>query len=171
MGRLLVCRRTGLVVFKTCPGSGRNILRRVVERLLQKSGRQESEALLSAPRGNSSTSDDKQAAGPRGAREAVHRCRLPRDSANTGDRSVADTVKPTPKDRAGLTAFANSDAAWGVATAGQSSFSQLKLSVVQAKAIHLRRSAIACRPSSTLSNSTNDCPGWQRRRGSEKCRY
>ena len=47
---LLVCRRTGLVVFKIAPVIRLDsALWRVMGRLLQKSGRQKSKALLSAP--------------------------------------------------------------------------------------------------------------------------
>jgi hypothetical protein len=70
-----------------------------------------------------------QAAEPRGAREAVYRRRLPRGSKSARYRSAANTVRAMPEELASnLTACADSELRWGVATARQSSFSQLKLS-------------------------------------------
>ena len=69
---LLVCRRTGLVVFKNSPvARPKMALRRVMGLLLRESRRQESKALLPAPLGISVICPASKAAEPRGAREAI----------------------------------------------------------------------------------------------------
>ena len=78
---------------------------------------------------------DKQTAEPRGAREAVCRRRLPRNPAGASRlcllRIQGGRGQITGFD---LHACAGSEVAcWGVATAGQSSFSQLKLSEYRRK--------------------------------------
>jgi hypothetical protein len=94
-----VCWFAGAPVWcvQKCPAVRLNQTQRVVGRLLREGGRQESKALLSAPCGTVPLTTANESAEPRGAREAVHRCRLPRDSANARDRSAADTVKAIPK--------------------------------------------------------------------------
>ena len=70
LASLLVCRRTGLVVFKKPPWFGRmRPFRRVMGLLLRESGRRESKALLSGPLGISAICPASEAAEPRGVRE------------------------------------------------------------------------------------------------------
>ena len=162
----LQAHRSG--VFKNMPrGPAGCGLRRVVGRLLRERQTRESEALLSAPRGNSATypaSEGCRTMGCERGRCASAGCHAA--PANAGDRSAADTVrinagKTGPISLRLQTAMVR----WGVATAGQSSFSQLKLSVIQAKAIHLqRRLQLHAKSSSTLSNSTKGYRAWQRRK-------
>jgi hypothetical protein len=80
-----------------------------------------------------------------GAREALYQRRLPRDSVGARDRSAASTVRVDVR-RTGidLTACADSEVALGVATAGQSSFSQLKLSENRRKQSSPTTRHIAC---------------------------
>ena len=167
LARLLVCRRTGLVVFKIAPWSGRigssardgpSAPRRAADERAKLS------CLLHL--GISATVRRAMAAEPRGAREAVCRRRLPRGSENARDRTAADTVRiDAGKTGIGLTACAGSEVALGERDCGQSSFSQLKLSEKQAKAIFIseRRCTLHAASSSTLSNSTKGWLAWQRR--------
>jgi hypothetical protein len=111
--RLLVCRRTDLVVSKIhAPWPGRIATpARAGSSVSQRAQREERGSPVC------STKDQEplpasEAAGPRGAREAGHRCRLPREFAGAGDRSAADTERiDTEKTGSTLTAFANSDGA------------------------------------------------------------
>src|SRR6266481_4985722 len=99
-------------------------------RLLRESGRRKSEALPSAPPGTRSICPTSDAAEPRGAREALCPWQVATRLRKARDRSAADTVRID----AGGTGIRpqcvcrQRGCAWGVATAWQSSFSQLRLS-------------------------------------------
>jgi hypothetical protein len=75
----LQAHRSGGV--QNCPVARPNTaIRRVMGLLLRESGRQKSKTLLPAPLGTSVICPTSEAAEPRGAREALCRRRLPRDS-------------------------------------------------------------------------------------------
>ena len=143
---LLVCRRTASGCVRRLPrgpaGYGRSARDGPSAPGEQKT--EESEALLSAPLGTSAICPASNAAEPRGAREARCRRRLPRGSGRRRNRSAANTVRSRCQKNWHRThcVCRQRGCARGVATAGQSSFSQLKLSVIQAKAIiHLDNAA------------------------------
>lgn len=109
-----------------------------------RSGRTEdrkNEALSSVPPGISAICPASYAAGPRGAREALCRYRLPRGSEGT--RSICCEYIGERCGGIGivLSACATVRLRSGVATAGQSSFSQLKLSENRRKQFHFKRRA------------------------------
>jgi len=128
-----------------------------------------SKALQSVPRGIRANYPASLAAEPRGAREAVGRRRLPRGSRSAGDPSAADTVRINAEDATLiLTARADSEVALGSRDCGAVELLSTQIVRKQAKAIHLQRRHILHATSpSTLSNSTNGLPDWQRRSLSE----
>jgi hypothetical protein len=104
-------------------------LRCVMDLPLRQSSGRKSEALPSALPGTSSICPTSEAAEPRGTREALCRRRLPRYSRR--QESVCCEYKEDRRRRNGhrpQCVCRQRGCAWGVATAGQSSFSQLKLS-------------------------------------------
>jgi hypothetical protein len=126
---LLVCRRTGLVVFKIAPVVRLDAaVRRVMVRLLRKNGRRREQSSSVC-----STGDQRPLSGEPGCRTAgCERSLRPAQVATrlreAQDRS-AITVRIDAEKSIGLNACADSEVALGEgATAGQSSFSQLKLS-------------------------------------------
>lgn len=105
-----------------------------------------------------------------GCEIGLMRRRLPRFCPRVRRGSAAaDTGKPTRYTGGILTALQGPMVrTWERATAGQSSFSQLKLSEIQAKAIVSKAEPKKLAEQwSTLAKSTKGCRGWQRRTSSE----
>jgi hypothetical protein len=158
------CRLTGLVCPKLPRGSAGAAFRRVMGRLLRKSEDQKSKALLSAPYRISSIPSDElgcRTAGCERSDGTDAGCRATREAR---DHSAANTAGIDAKKRHRPRCLCRQrGCAQGVATARQSSFSQLKLSEKQAKAnFHFeRRGRLYATSSLTLSNSTNGSLGWQ----------
>jgi len=147
VGRLLVCRRTALVMSKYMPLVQPDRNSGACWVVWFRSGiEKKSEALLSAPLR---------------IRDPGRRARLPDHGVR--ERPIADAgCHATPvaqgsaccgyrenrrrkKQARAHCVCEQRSCAWGVATAGQSSFSQLKLSVVQAKAIFISNVQVACK--------------------------
>jgi hypothetical protein len=154
----LVCRSTSPGVQVRPCGSGR-------KRAPARSGpstplawsRRRDEALLSAPLGNSATVPAK-TAGPQGERDARAGAGcLARAREDAGDRPAAIAVNAEPE-KGGPALDCVCGQRWcasGVATVQQSSVSQLRLSVVQAKDSSSRSSYVAC------ENIVNACQEYE----------
>jgi len=171
-GRLLVCRRTDLGRSKTDPWSGRieTPARGWTSRLAADSTR---EARLSCLlRCGTSDLPASEAAGPWDAREADCQCRLPRGSADAGDRSVADTERID----AGKTGPISLRLRTAMVRVGSRDCRAVKLLSTQIVCSTGESNSSptrlqAARSSSTLSNSTNGYRAWQQRTGGEKREY
>ena len=139
--RLLVCRSSRLEGVQKMPrGPAGCILRRVMGRLLRESSRRGETRLSCLLHRGTVPPVQRESAGPRGARDAVCRRRLPRDSAGAVDRSDADTVKiETRKTGSILTACAVSDCALGEPRLRGSRLLSTQIVRKQAKAIRLQQ--------------------------------
>jgi hypothetical protein len=127
-------------------------LRRVVGPLLPKmEGRNEQSSPVCSTKGSGPIVQRALAAEPRGAREAVGRRRLPRDSRSAGGPSAADTVSVDAED-AGieLTARADSRSALGSRDCGAVGLLSTQIVRKQAKAI--------------ISNDASHCMSRRRQR-------
>jgi hypothetical protein len=158
--RLLVCRRTSLVVFKNCPvARPDSALRRVMGLLLRESRRQ-----IEPGSPVCSTWDQCHPSGERGCRTAgCERGSTPAQVA-TGlqeaqDPSAANTVRADAK-ASGLSACANSEVALGESRLrGSEASLNSNCQKTGESTFHLqRRGTLHATSSSMLSNSTN---GWR----------
>ena len=167
LARLLVCRRTGLVVRMIPRGpaaygrSARDGPSAPGERKTKERG-----SPVCSTR-TSSICPTSEAAEPRGAREARCRGRLPRGSGRQNS-FCCDYRKENDAGKAGiaLNACADSEVALGESRlqGSQASLNSNCQKTGESNFFHLRqRNTLHATSSSTLSNSTNGWSGWQRR--------
>jgi hypothetical protein len=175
VGRLLVCRRTALVMSKYMPLVQPDRNSGACWVFWLRGGFREEE------RGSPVRSTEDQgpwpaseAAGPWGAREANCRCRLPRDSSGAGICLLRIQRESMPE-KTGPTSLRLRTAIVRVGSRDCGAVKLLSTQIVCSTGesnFHLQRQCkLPARSSSTLSNSTNGCRAWQQRICGEECRY
>ena len=154
------------------PGPAGDVLRRMMERPRVKTDVKRRASPVCSAKEQCHRSANVERCRTAGCERRPLRRRLPRISVRTQgiERRRYDAIRRRIN-CAGLTAFAGGMVRRGASDCTAASFSQLRLSVVQAKAIHLRRACKTAVLSSTFFESTKAHPAWQQRRYGEMRGY